>query len=315
MKVKSLALLCIGVFGCSNSFAWGPVGHEAVALVGSELALGKGQAFWDSNSEAMRLLTNVPDRVWKKPATKPDEAPTHWFQIDTYVPDLNPLQIFKFPKQYTAAVAEHTESVVIENGSAPWRIIQFYADSVAALKAGDMKKGLEMAGVMSHYIGDLAQPLHVTANHDGELTGNSGIHAWFETKNLGKIETVRPAVLKASKELLQNAEFKKQLQGDLMDVVLKAVARSVAKRDQILENDTKLGRSSDEAKKVQLELAISRMADGAATLSEVLNRIWRDSGLNPQTNIIVPKDPAWVPLDFSAQIPNFDRARPVHFVR
>jgi DNA-directed RNA polymerase specialized sigma24 family protein len=33
---------------------------------------------------------------------------------------------------------------------------------------------------MGHYVADLAQPLHVTENHDGQLTGQKGLHHWFE---------------------------------------------------------------------------------------------------------------------------------------
>ena len=36
-------------------------------------------------------------------------------------------------------------------------------------------------GVASHYIQDAHQPLHATRNYDGQLTGQPGVHARFET--------------------------------------------------------------------------------------------------------------------------------------
>jgi hypothetical protein len=37
------------------------------------------------------------------------------------------------------------------------------------------------SAVLSHYVGDSFQPFHACANYDGQLTGQSGIHARFES--------------------------------------------------------------------------------------------------------------------------------------
>ncbi len=45
----------------------------------------------------------------------------------------------------------------------------------------DLAAAVELGGVMSHFVGDLAQPFHVSADYDGWATGHGGIHAYFET--------------------------------------------------------------------------------------------------------------------------------------
>jgi hypothetical protein len=49
---------------------------------------------------------------------------------------------------------------------------------------------------MSHYIQDAHQPLHASVNYDGQMTGNTGIHARFETALFERFQsrlTIRPA--------------------------------------------------------------------------------------------------------------------------
>jgi hypothetical protein len=43
----------------------------------------------------------------------------------------------------------------------------------------DFQIDAQTAGEMAHYIDDINQPLHSTQNYDGQVTGNSGIHARY----------------------------------------------------------------------------------------------------------------------------------------
>lgn len=295
---KNLAALLIG-FLASPAFAWGPTGHQIVTYVGSTT---QNQAsFWSANADGMRQLSTVPDRVWKNPKTKAGEDPNHWFQADAYIKDIRQCDdILKFPKAYDDAVARYGEATILRNGTAPWRIVQMYGLALADLRAGNLKEAIEEAGTMSHYIGDLSQPLHASENYDGQMSGNKGIHSWFESKNIGDEMTVRAEVVKRTQKLLQDPAFLAAAQGDLADVINHEIIRSVLKRDEVLQNDTRLGRTSPQAKQVQLDLAEDRMADGAATLSIVLARLWKEAGLSNNKSMIPIDDPDWVKPDFSA---------------
>lgn len=289
------------IFATSKSFAWGAHGHQVVSYVGSQVAAEQSMSFWAANADGMRTLSTVPDRVWKGKQTKDDEAPTHWFQADAYVQDLNQCQdILAFPKSYDAAVQKYSEQTILKNGTAPWRIVQFYNAAVRDFKAGNMQQAVEEAGVMSHYIGDLSQPLHVSENYDGVETGQKGIHAWFETTNLQDEMSIRAEVLKRAEKLIQDPQFLAETMGDLQDVIYHEVIRSVLKRDEVLDNDKRLGRDSDEARSVQLDLAEDRMADGAAVLAVVLVRMSKDAGLDQKSGAVQVDDaPAWIAPDYN----------------
>lgn len=294
-----------------ESFGWGAKGHQIIASVGADLATD-GKAFWQSNLQTIRALSTVPDRVWKSPATRSQEAPTHFFEIDTYYSASDFDHIDTFPSSYVEAIQKYTESRVVRDGTAPWRIRQLYRLALQSMRSGDMKKGLQYVGVMSHYVGDLSQPLHVSENYDGQLTGNKGIHQFFETTVIIDEAQIRSDVRARAQKLLQSASFTKQFESQLMNAILQAVERSIVLRDKILNNDHRYGRSA-KGKAVQLELAKDRMADGAATFTMILNHLWRDSGLEAKATPLTVQDPSWVqpnfrPLNFSTS--NFPAALP-----
>ncbi len=82
-------------------------------------------------------------------------------------------------------------------GCLPFRVWQIYGDMVGFLKQGDVDKFLCSAGILSHYVGDACQPLHVSQYHDGippkttTITRNGepigkGVHTEYGTHMLDK---------------------------------------------------------------------------------------------------------------------------------
>lgn len=292
--ILRLTLSLVAVLSGSVAQAWGPAGHEIVSSVGASVTRGQGSEFWIANADGMKTLSTVPDRVWKQPATKEDEAPTHWFQADAYVPDLNQCaDLLAFPRDYDEAVSKYGEAKILKNGTAPWRILQFYKMAISSFKQGNFKAGLEQAGAMSHYIADLSMPLHVSENYDGQMTGNRGLHAWFETKNIPDKSTTYDDVTDKAQALLTDHNFKTEVAGDLESVIMREVIRSLLKRDEVLKNDSKYGRDSKEARSRQLELAEDQMADGAATLSVILDRLFAEAGVRINSSVVPIDDPSW----------------------
>lgn len=291
------------LFSSLSAFGWGSKGHQIVSYVGAALATD-GQAFWGANLQPMRQLATVPDRVWKSSTLKPREGYQHFFQVDAYYTPEQYTNIVLFPNSYANAVSKFSESTIIKNGTAPWRIRQLYSLALQKFISGDMKAGLEYAGAMSHYIGDISQPLHVTENFNGQFSGNSGIHSYFETTVLGDEFATRADVQSRAEALLRNPDFLNQFERPLMDVILLEIERSITYKDEILRIDTQLGRSQEGASR-QLELAKDRMADGAATLAMILSRLWKDTHLVANATPMPISDPEWVVPDFSQL--NFSR--------
>jgi hypothetical protein len=302
---RGVFFFTVGFLISSSAWSWGAKGHQIVAYVGADLTT-EGRAFWQSNLEPMRTLSTVPDRVWKAPATKTQEGPTHYFEIDTYYTPSEYDQIPNYPSSYVEAIQQYTESRVVQNGTAPWRIRQLYRLALQALKANDMKTALQYAGTMSHYIGDLSQPLHVSENYDGQMSGNKGIHAYFETTVIKDENKIREEVKKRAQKLLRRKSFLKQFENQLMGTVLQEVQRSISWTDEILKIDDDLGRTQRGAA-AQLDLATDRMADGAATLAVILSHLWQDSGLIARATPLTVKDPSFVKPEFRSL--NFAKTR------
>ena len=159
-----------------------------------------------------------------------------------------------------------------------------------------MKQALQNVGVLSHYVGDISQPLHVSENYDGQMTGNKGIHQFFETTIIKDESKIQADVKKRAQKLLARLSSQ-QFESQLMDVLLQEVERSISAKERIFKNDDQYGRSAKGAA-IQLELAKDRMADGAATFAFILSRLWQDSGLVAHATPLTVKDPDWIQPDF-----------------
>lgn len=293
-------------------WAWGSIGHRIVAEVAA--VVSPASSFWSANEKNLGVLTNVPDRNWKSGVSSADERPTHYFEPDGYFN--NKADFINFPYKWSDAVTKYGVKELVDHGTAIWRAQQLYALSVSKVIKGDFKGALEIAGAMSHYIGDLSQPLHVTMNYDGGQTNQIGIHKFFETTNLeGRdYNTVKSEVVKRAKALLADPAFKKQNSGSLESIVVNLMLRSYEFKEQVLETDRKGGRSGAGAES-QFELAKDQLADGAATLAIILSSAWKNAG-SPSTAASVKVDvPAWVAPDYTnlASVSRFRKAQAISF--
>ena len=305
--LSRLVFLMISSFVGAKAEAWGHVGHEQLAEVATTLTTN-GHDFWTKNQKTMGVLANVPDVVWKSSDTYAMEKSTHFFQPDSYADD--PAQFEQFPRDYDAATAKYSTEALAESGTATWRAKQLYDLAVTAFKNGDFQSGIEYAGTMSHYIGGLSQPLHVTKNYDGADTGDKGIHAFFETTNIqhADLNDLIETVTSEAQVDLNDQNFRAQSKGAIIDTVFNEVSRAYSFKDMVIDNDLNLGRSGKGAK-VQLALAETRMADGAATLSMILSKMWSDAGNPNGSDVQLNPRPGWVKPDYSLRQSTLTRSK------
>ncbi len=298
-RFKFLILLASFSFSfaySTNAFGWGAKGHQIVASVGASLAF-QGSDFWQANQESLQQLSTVPDRLWKATHSA-DESPMHWFQADAYNQDIGPGALAHFPKSYETAIRDIGIDVITQNGTAPWRIRQLYQLTLNAVKNGDPQLAVTFAGVLSHYLGDLSQPLHVSKNYDGAQTGQTGIHHFFESENIQDQEAISQLVFIEAQKLLQNPAFVHDFDGDLYDASFNEIERALMSRDAILQTDAQLGRTGQGADAL-LEIAIHRLADGAATYAMFLSKIASDAGTQMNRIQVSVRDPQWIHPDIS----------------
>jgi len=278
------------------ALGWGRLGHEWIAVYGSRLATTN--SFFKLNENSMEVFTNTPDNVWKTGATANEERTLHWFQPDAYFSRAE--EFVKIPQQYSKINQKFGEDFVEKNGRAPWRILQLYDLCVVALTQKNFTKALQMCGTMSHYVGDLSQPLHVTKNYDGQESNQKGLHAFFESSNLlNRLNgTIENEILRDAKRLMDDPNYRKNFEGPLTEIVFQQIYRSYAELENVLEIDQKFGRKGTGASK-QWQLAKLRIVDGVASLALILDRAWIEAGLNSTDGQqINPPVPSFVNAEF-----------------
>jgi len=87
---------------------------------------------------------------------------------------------------FPAPPGPDTKVLVEENfsgyGILPYHLEQMHKRITRAFEAEEPTAILRLCAEMGHYIGDAHVPLHTTENYNGQLTGQTGIHAFWESR-------------------------------------------------------------------------------------------------------------------------------------
>ncbi len=320
MKKLIISRICLAasLFACATSaYAWGERGHDLITRV----AVQNLRSISDDNQALVKPfvarnhmlghLSNAPDIVWRAPymtdLEREENYSTHFINLEkvykgvTLWTDL-PEDFAVYSKD--ALASGHT---AVEVGTVPWRVLQLYYGVVQALQlAGhaDDKKALEdsvnqallMGGLMSHFVGDLANPHHTTANYDGQLSGQRGLHAYFEHEVIAQLPFELSArIAKQTKKNWLTAYTETEQQAILSDpqkLVWALVGNSHSRLPALLKLDSKYSlleksqAEKDRAKRKPVaetarhyeDFAVERLAVGASALSQLWLLAWQQAG-------------------------------------
>ena len=156
------------VLGQDNKWGWDAhryINEKAVNYLPSEMA------FWQAQQSFLRQHSVDPDQ---------DNNPGyyHYIDIDVYPAFFNGT----LPHEWAAMVSQYGYNNVVNNGTVPW-VIEQWSDSLSSLmQQGKWTQAWQVAAELGHYVADAHQPLHLTENYNGQLTGNYGIHSRYETQ-------------------------------------------------------------------------------------------------------------------------------------
>jgi hypothetical protein len=159
--------------------AWGFTGHRFIAERAIALLPPELRPFFDTFKVTVVEHAIDPDTYRTMGFT--EEPPRHFLDMDAY----GPFPFTALPHDYQAAVQKYGADFVTKNGTLPWRTQEIWDRLVDAFKQtspyarDDIKL---FSAVIAHYIGDAFQPFHAALNYDGQLTGQNGVHARFETE-------------------------------------------------------------------------------------------------------------------------------------
>ncbi len=215
---------------------WGDIGHYTIAAlaclqvsapglktlmtknldrISYEEALLRPSTFKGLSKAAFVPLADVPDKIWKMFGAGrrgAPEHPNHFADMDKK--DSKGKTLLQICGGGGAAGGKINSAKVnvdvwrayyddVKDGSRgclPFRVWQIYLAMVAALDAGDVVPFLCAAGLLSHYVGDACQPLHISYMFDGDPADTvtvtdkagqprqvpraAGVHSAYETKML-----------------------------------------------------------------------------------------------------------------------------------
>jgi hypothetical protein len=68
------------------------------------------------------------------------------------------------------------------HGYLPYHLLFYQNSLVKAFKNQEFNQILRISAELGHYVADAHVPLHTTENYNGQLTGQDGIHAFWETR-------------------------------------------------------------------------------------------------------------------------------------
>lgn len=270
MKLKLLlaALFAIALsFMPPSAAAWDYEGHRAVNQLALVALPANFPAFVKTPAarERIAFLAGEPDR-WRNISDDPSlshySGPDHYFDLEELAHyGLTPETVPALRYDLTAKLAlgraahpekfdpidpaknkDHTRELL---GFAPYAITEYVGklrSGFSCLKAFQDYGGtpeeianaeaniIYIMGVMGHFVGDCAQPLHVTKHHHGWVgpnpqgyTTNSSIHSWIDGgffKKTGGVK-VAPLVEKIQPAKIVGNPFKPEATfRDVMDYLL-----------------------------------------------------------------------------------------------
>ncbi len=165
----SCALLLPMLFG-----GWGSVGHK---IINTNITSCFPSSMSYFSSWSSSLASHASDADTRKSKDK-TEGPKHYIDIENYS---GWAANGWLPRPYDSAVAVYGTTLLTSEGSLPWATLKTVDSLTGLFKAKNYTQAVLVAADLGHYVGDGHQPLHITANYDGDLTGQSGVHSRYET--------------------------------------------------------------------------------------------------------------------------------------
>lgn len=234
MKKAFLSIILTLLY--QHCFCWGFFAHQKINYYAVFLLPPEMMVLYKPNIEFITEHAVDPD---KRRYAVAEEGPRHYIDMDHY----GKYPFDSLPRKWEDAVVKYSENTLRENGIVPWWVQTMYRRLVNAFKEKDQSRILKLSAEIGHYIADAHVPLHASSNHNGQLTGQQGIHGFWES---------RVPELLADKEwnfFIGKAEYIK----NPGDFIWKRVLESAAEADTVLKYENDLNKKFSPDKKFAFE--------------------------------------------------------------
>ena len=154
---------------------WGFYAHRLINYYAVFLLPPEMMVLYKPNIDFLAEHAVDPDK--RRYAVR-EEGPRHYIDIDNY----GSYPYHSLPRKWEEAVEKYTADTLMAHGTVPWWVQQMLARLTRAFENKDQPRILKLSAEIGHYIGDAHVPLHASSNHNGQFTGQEGIHGFWESR-------------------------------------------------------------------------------------------------------------------------------------
>ncbi len=177
MLKKVFMVICILITSVGLVFAWGSWGHQHINYSAIFALPQPIKTFFYNHKDFITEESVVPD-LRKYTIKDKAEFNRHFIDIEGF----EEYTIETIPQTTKEATIKLDAKLMDKMGILPWYIQDMMEKLTVAMKNGRKSEILFIAGDLGHYIGDANMPLHTSLNHNGQLTGQDGIHSFWESQ-------------------------------------------------------------------------------------------------------------------------------------
>jgi len=152
---------------------WGFFAHKKINTLAIYTLPMEMITFYKRHQKEIEDLSVLPDQ---RRYIMDNEASRHYIDLDRY--KITDIHYTTWPE----IIKINNQDSLVKHGIVPWHIPVLYEQLKYALVRKDTIKIIKLSAEMGHYIGDLHVPLHTTSNYDGQKTGQTGLHAFWESR-------------------------------------------------------------------------------------------------------------------------------------
>ena len=175
LATRSICFFMFFALLSSNAFAWGFFAHQRINRMAVFALPPQMLVFYKPHIEYLTKHATDPDQRRYAVA---GEAPRHFIDIDYY----GAAPYDNLPHSWKEAIDCYTVDTLNKYGVLPWNLEHMMYSLTNAFIAKDGPRILKLSADIGHYMGDAHVPLHASTNHNGQLSGQEGIHALWESR-------------------------------------------------------------------------------------------------------------------------------------
>src|SRR5688572_20401641 len=173
--MKNVCLVMCLLLASAPAFSWGFYAHRQINYYAVFLLPPEMLGFY---KQQIRFITEHAVDPDKRRYAVKEEGPRHYIDMDRY----GSYPFDSLPRTWKEAIAKFSEDSLMAHGIVPWWIQVMLSRLTDAFVVKDCERIRKLSAEIGHYIADAHVPLHTSSNHNGQFTGQHGIHGFWESR-------------------------------------------------------------------------------------------------------------------------------------